>query len=40
MTVPFTVDHGILGLEGIHNLNGLLDINVQTGWPRHQEVPR
>jgi len=34
MTVPFTVDHGILGLEGIHNLNGLLDINVQTGWPR------
>ena len=34
MTTPFTVDHGILGLEGIHRIGDELDVNVQTGWPR------
>lgn len=31
---PFGIEDGILGLEGIHRLNDMLDINVQTGWPR------
>jgi hypothetical protein len=30
----FDVDHGILGLEGIHRINNRIDINVQSGWPR------